>query len=194
MKILLLPGLYNSGPGHWQTLWESELPDVSRVQQKNWSQPNCQDWLASLDLHLLSIDEPVIVAAHSLGCALLAHWVQSSLLASADKDKIRGALLVAPADVARIEFPAPDFSPMPLNRLPFKSTVVASGNDPWCELALSQLWAQAWGAQFHCIGAKGHINSESGLGDWTQGQEWLAELIQNANNSPICTRKAHVSF
>ncbi|WP_295759129.1 alpha/beta fold hydrolase [Undibacterium sp.] len=188
MKILLLPGLYNSGPAHWQSLWESALPNVSRVQQKNWDQPNCPDWLASLDQQISDTEESVVIVAHSLGCALLAHWAQSSLLANTDKAKVRGALLVAPPDVARVQFPAPDFSPMPTRQLPFPTTVIASDNDPWCELGIARLWAEAWGAQFHCIGAKGHINGESGLAAWPQGQQWLAELMQNANNSQICTR------
>ncbi|MFZ6751153.1 RBBP9/YdeN family alpha/beta hydrolase [Undibacterium sp. Ren11W] len=188
MKILLLPGLYNSGPAHWQSLWESSLPNVSRVQQENWDQPNCQDWLASLEQQLCDTDEPVIIVAHSLGCALLAHWAQSSLLISADQDKVRGALLVAPPDVARAEFPAPSFSPMPTTRMPFPSKVIASDNDPWCELGLAQLWAQAWGAEFHCIGAQGHINGESGLAAWAQGQQWLAEIMQKPKTLTICTR------
>jgi predicted alpha/beta hydrolase family esterase len=188
MKILLLPGLYNSGPAHWQSLWESALPNISRVQQKNWDQPNCPDWLASLDQKISDTKESVVIVAHSLGCALLAHWAQSSLLASADRDKVRGALLVAPPDVARVQFPAPDFSPMPTRPLPFPTTVIASDNDPWCELGVARLWADAWGAQFHCIGAKGHINGESGLAAWLQGQQWLAELMQNARNSQICSR------
>lgn len=188
MKILLLPGLYNSGPAHWQSLWETEIRNVSRVQQTNWHQPDCQNWLSNLDQQIRDSDEPLIIVAHSLGCALLAHWVQSSLLLSAETSKVRGALLVAPPDVAREEFPAPSFSPMPTIRMPFPSKVIASENDPWCELDQAQLWARAWDAEFHCIGAKGHINGESGLGIWIQGQQWLSELFKNVNNSGICTR------
>ena len=28
--ILTVPGLNNSGPGHWQTLWEQQLPGCHR--------------------------------------------------------------------------------------------------------------------------------------------------------------------
>jgi hypothetical protein len=37
--------------------------------------------------------------------------------------------------------------------------------------------AEAWGAEYHVIGAMGHINADSGLGDWPEGQAWLDELI-----------------
>jgi predicted alpha/beta hydrolase family esterase len=39
------------------------------------------------------------------------------------------------------------------------------------------VFAEAWGAEYHVIGAKGHINADSGLGDWPEGQAWLDELI-----------------
>ena len=36
--ILLVPGLGNSGPQHWQTLW-AQRHHYPRVQQANWHQP-----------------------------------------------------------------------------------------------------------------------------------------------------------
>jgi predicted alpha/beta hydrolase family esterase len=67
---------------------------------------------------------------------------------------------------------------MPTLTLPFPSIVIASENDPWCDLALSEQWAKAWGSEFHCIGAKGHINGEAGLEDWKQGLGWLSGLMK----------------
>ena len=32
--ILIVPGLYNSGPDHWQSHWERELPNAQRVEQQ----------------------------------------------------------------------------------------------------------------------------------------------------------------
>ena len=34
--ILLVPGLWNSGPEHWQSYWERERTDCRRVLQKDW--------------------------------------------------------------------------------------------------------------------------------------------------------------
>lgn len=179
MKILLLPGLYNSDPDHWQSRWERELPGVIRVEQESWEQPTREAWLAKLNQAINAADDEVVLVAHSLGCALVAWWVQTEMqhLAPAIKSRVKAALLVAPPDVARPTFPAPDFSPMPTNFLPFPAKMIVSENDPWCELALAKGWADVWGAEFHCIGAGGHINSDSGLGAWEQGQHWLADLL-----------------
>jgi predicted alpha/beta hydrolase family esterase len=175
--ILTLAGLSNSGPGHWQTLWEAQLPNVRRVQQQEWDAPACDDWVTALDVAIKAADGTVTLAAHSLGCALAVWWA-ARYCAQAHAAKVTGALLVAPPDVERADFPAfvTGFAPMPRAALPFKSLVVASSDDPWCALPKARAWAQSWGAGFHDIGPHGHINSDSGLGDWQQGRKWLAEL------------------
>lgn len=174
--ILLLPGLYNSGPDHWQSLWEAERPEVHRVQQRDWENPQCADWIAALSAAVNEASGPVVLAAHSLGCALVAWWAAQGMPGVADRAKVQGALLVAPPDVNRPDFPAPSFGPMPTNTLPFTCKVIASSDDPWCDRAVAEQWASKWGAQFHLIGAYGHINGESGLGAWEQGQAWLGDL------------------
>lgn len=175
--VLILPGLYNSGDGHWQTRWESMLPNARRVQQCNWDAPRRDDWVAALDAVISASDSSVILAAHSLGCALTAWWAAGHGAAS-HAAKVKGALLVAPPDVERADFPefVAGFAPMPRLRLPFKSIVVASSDDPWCALPKARSWATDWGARFHDIGARGHINGDSGLGNWDQGRAWVAEL------------------
>ena len=178
--ILVLAGLFNSGEGHWQTLWQDMLPNARRVPQKNWDMPTRTDWVAALDAAVRAADGTVILAAHSLGCATTAWWVAQHGQ-QPHAAKVRGALLVAPPDVEQLALPAmmqpiTDFAPMPRVALPFPCVVAASSDDPWCAPARARSWAAAWGAQFHEIGARGHINAESGLGDWPQGRRWLAEL------------------
>jgi uncharacterized protein len=175
--VLILPGLYNSGEGHWQTIWEHKLPNAKRVQQKNWDSPDRNDWVATLDAALAAATGPVVFAAHSLGCALTAWWSATGNVA-AHGSKVKGALLVAPPDVERKDFPAfvTGFSPMPRVRLPFPAIVAASSNDPWCALGKARGWAEDWGAQWRELGERGHINTESGLGDWAQARAWLESL------------------
>lgn len=177
--ILILPGLYNSGAGHWQTLWEGRLPNAQRVPQLDWDTPDRTDWVAALDTAIQNADGTVTLAAHSLGCALTLWWAAQHG-AAAHASKVTGALLVAPPDVERADFPADvrGFAPMPRIRLPFNSIVIASRDDPWCALPKAQSWARDWGADFHDIGPRGHINSSSGLGDWEQGRVWLAQLAR----------------
>jgi len=180
VKLLLLPGLYNSGPQHWQSLWEASMPNVVRVQQENWEQPELDLWMAQLTRYVDECKDDVILVAHSLGCALAVHWISSLKSSALHVKQVKGLFLVAPPDVGQTTFPAPSFSPMPETRLAVASVVVASDNDPWCDFALSQHWAKCWESEFHSVGAKGHINGESGLGVWEQGQIWLAQLSQNS--------------
>lgn len=178
--ILILPGLYNSGAGHWQSLWENLLPNASRLQQRDWERPDRGDWVATLDAAIRSSEHELVIAAHSLGCATTAWWAQQHGH-EAHARKLKGALLVAPPDVERKDFPVfvTRFAPMPRTRLPFRSTVVASLDDPWCTVDRAESWATAWGAAFHAIGPRGHINAESGLGDWPQGRTWLGQLAED---------------
>ncbi|WP_423709575.1 RBBP9/YdeN family alpha/beta hydrolase [Undibacterium sp. WLX3042] len=177
MKIFLLPGLYNSGPGHWQSLWETSLPDAERVQQANWEQPERDLWVQTLSTAINACDDDVVLVAHSLGCALTAWWVAHHCNRDNYEGKVKGALLVAPPGVNRENFPAPSFAPMPTVSFPFPTVVVASDDDPWCEIEVAANWAGIWGAEFHNIGAYGHINGSSGLGVWKQGQDYLSGLL-----------------
>lgn len=176
-EVLILPGLFNSGEGHWQTVWEEKLAHARRVQQTEWNEPNRAEWVATLDAAIASAQGPVMLAAHSLGCALTAWWASERGNAP-HAAKVKGALLVAPPDVEREDFPTfvTGFAPMPKTRLPFPAKVIASSNDPWCALSRARAWADAWGAGFHDIGERGHINGDSGLADWPQGREWLEKL------------------
>lgn len=95
-----------------------------------------------------------------------------------------GALLVAPADVEH--GPGPDqrlngFAPMPRQRLPFPSLVVASRNDPHVEFERAAAFAQNWAADFFDLGMAGHINADSGYGPWSDGLRLLTRLGAQAD-------------
>ena len=96
-----------------------------------------------------------------------------------DSSKVRASFLVSPSDVDSREH-TPDsvrsFAPMPLQRLPFRSYVVASSNDPFVTLARATEFADAWGADLVNIGPCGHINGDSNLGDWPHGKELLLAI------------------
>ena len=47
--VLILPGYDNSGPGHWQSLWENTHSEYRRVQQRSWTAPVCDDWYMAPD-------------------------------------------------------------------------------------------------------------------------------------------------
>lgn len=172
-QVLLLPGWLNSGPEHWQSRWEA-LHGHRRVEQDDWLWPRRGDWMARLDEVLLGSAQPVLLAAHSLGCQLVAAWAAHS----AHTGRVAGALLVAPPDTEREDMPPNLFNwrPIPREKLPFASVAVVSSDDPYCAPPRAQAMAGAWGSELLEIGARGHINGESGLGDWPQGIALLERL------------------
>lgn len=173
--VLILPGWQNSGPDHWQSRWEA-LHGFQRVQQHDWMQPLRGDWMAQLEEAVLAAPGTVVLAAHSLGCMLAAAWATHSR----NTHRVIGALLVAPGDPERPELRAAlkSWSPVPLQRLPFASTLLGSQDDPYCSFARAQDFASAWGADFIDYGHKGHINADSGLGDWPEGLALLHALME----------------
>jgi predicted alpha/beta hydrolase family esterase len=174
MTILIVPGLGGSGPEHWQTLWQQELPDARRVELGHWDHPDREVWLAALGAAVSALGEDAVLVAHSLSCALVAHWAAAG-------GRVRAALLVAPADVDSAEHTPPEtwvFRPMPTGPLPFPAMVVASRDDPYVAFARARFFADAWGAAFRDVGARGHINGESGVGAWPEGQALLRELLE----------------
>jgi len=176
-RVLLLPGFGNSGPGHWQTLWEARH-GYERVLQDDWDAPGREAWIAGLDRAVRRTEGPVVIAAHSLGGAVVAHWA-----ALAPTSNVVGYLCVCPADVDS-EMHTPDevrgFAPMPLAPLPFPTIVVASRTDPYVRFARAQEMSQRWGARLVDAGRAGHLNLDSGHGDWPEGHALLEELLARA--------------
>nr|WP_294875973.1 alpha/beta hydrolase [uncultured Pedobacter sp.] len=175
-KIVIIPGLGGSGDDHWQSFWSRSFDKVIRLEQENWDEPELGKWLEKLNEAVEKLDYPVILVAHSLAVSLVLHWA-----ARYDQSNIKGALLVAPADVDSPEH-TPDvvrgFAPMPTIKLAFPSIVVASVNDPYLDLNRAKYFAEKWGSEFINIGEKGHINSDSKLGFWEEGQLILQKLLK----------------
>ncbi|MBE9610047.1 RBBP9/YdeN family alpha/beta hydrolase [Chitinilyticum piscinae] len=173
MSVLILPGYFGSGPTHWQSRWQALHPELIRVEQRDWQQPDCAEWMAVLTTAVQAAAAPVYLVAHSLGCLLVAHWA-----AQHDSGKVAGALLVAPPNPWRDDYPEAcmSFATLELAQLPFASLVVASRNDPYAGYDFAETAAAAWGAQLVDAGEAGHINAESNLGDWPQGWALLEQL------------------
>jgi len=176
-SVLTVPGLGNSGPTHWQTLWEQSRLDTRRVDLGMWNTPHRNAWVTKLDQAIAQAKAPVILVGHSLGCQAIAWW--ASLSPQPYGWPVAGALLVAPADVDRAGIPAElsTFTPAPRQPLPFPSILVASTDDPWIEIDRAHSLAAEWGSHFVNAGAQGHLNAASGLGWWPDGQELLERVI-----------------
>jgi predicted alpha/beta hydrolase family esterase len=175
-NVLLLPGWENSGPHHWQTLWE-QRHGYLRVEQHDWMTPLRGDWVTRLEEVILTRDEPVVLVAHSLGCILVAAWASLSQ----NTHRVKAALLVAPGDVERpaVRAQIPTWSPIALAPLPFPAVLIGSRDDPHCSFERARLFAHAWGAQFMDYGDAGHINADSGLASWPEGHVLLQDLMKD---------------
>ena len=173
-NIFIIPGLGNSGPEHWQTWFEKQLPGAVRIDQKEWDAPACEEWITGINFALKDVDPgEVILVGHSLGCVTIAQWAQQS------KFPVKGALLVAPSDIESpvYEFPATGFTPIPLSPLPFPTIVVTSDDDHWVSLDRAKFFAEKWGSELVNIGKAGHINAVSGYGPWPEGIDILKRLL-----------------
>jgi predicted alpha/beta hydrolase family esterase len=174
VRVLLLPGWQNSEGLHWQSRWAQRHGDQP-VEQDDWLWPKRGDWMTQLEEALLQSEQPAVLVAHSLGCHLVAAWAAHSR----NTHRVIAAMLVALPDVERADTPPQlvAWRPIVRQRLPFPSLAVVSSNDPYCMPERASEMAAAWGSELVSLGPCGHINGESGLGDWPEGREMLQALI-----------------
>ncbi|MQT12537.1 RBBP9/YdeN family alpha/beta hydrolase [Segnochrobactrum spirostomi] len=181
MSILILPGLNGSSHGHWQRHFVETRAGARIVEQRDWDRPERTEWVATLSAAILQEGRPVVLVAHSLAVALVAH-----LAATPIARHVAGALLVAPADVetpARTPEAVRNFAPLPRGRLPFRSTLIASRDDPYMDQARARTLAEDWGSLFVDLGNAGHINAASGHGPWPEGLAHLDALVATAGRA-----------
>lgn len=174
-SIILLPGLGGSGPDHWQYIW-SQQDDHIMIEVDDWNNPNLEQWVETLDNAISRIQGNFILAAHSLGCALAAQWITQQPVKPLN---LIGVLMVAPADIDDENYTPKctrHFGPMPLNILGCKTITVISTNDPYVSVKRATYFNNKWKGHLIDIGEKGHINGDSGLGEWPEGQLILSEL------------------
>jgi predicted alpha/beta hydrolase family esterase len=177
VRVLIVPGLNDSGPGHWQTWLQTQYRGAVRVKQSRWDQPDLDKWAEQIgrviDSHPANVSW--VVAAHSFGCLALARYLGQHKPDLTQAGGIHSALLVAPADP--VKFEVEDL--LPRTGLGIPATVIASENDPWMPLNRAQLWARHWSARFQNLGEVGHINTESGFGPWPLARFKVDQLIRD---------------
>ena len=181
--VLIIPGLNDSGPDHWQTRWTRILPNACRVELGMWDDPHRNTWVNKLNLAIHRANAPVVLVAHSLGCATVAWWAEYER--PGPDSAVVGALLVAPPDLDRpgLDPRLARFSACPRRELAFPSILVASRTDPYCTQRTGMATARDWGSRFFDAGDAGHINAESALGDWPAGQGLLGQMVDGQSSA-----------
>lgn len=174
-EILILPGLGNSGPGHWQRRWAERFKTGRVVEQDEWDDPDLRDWTAAIVEAVEEAQKPVVIVAHSLAVSALVHAAPRLPVG-----KVKGALLVSPPDHEGNAIPreAQSFGSVPSDPLPFPSLLVASNNDELVAPERAAQMAAAWGSELHLAGDAGHINVASGHGPWPEGLLMFTRLMQ----------------
>jgi uncharacterized protein len=175
-RILIVPGLGDSGPRHWQTLWQHQYPAFERVEQRHWNIPDVERWSEQISNTLRRSARPAVIAAHSFGCLASAHCAAPGVRT------LHGIFMVAPADPEKFGIGSL------LRKAVFSCpvTVVASDNDPWMDADRAAWWARQWGAKFINAGKLGHINADSGLGMWPDGLAHFERLLQRISGVQTC--------
>lgn len=171
--FVLVPGRFNSGLEHWQSVWERQLPFWNRIGQSNWNDGDIHRWIGSLKRLLSTLHRPAILVGHSLGA------LASCCIAVERPAAVAGLMLVAPAEPAM--FHAED--DVPEHALPVPSVLVASHDDPFLRYERAEYWASVWQSEIVDLGEAGHINVESGFGAWPYGKDVLLRLVERIDRS-----------
>lgn len=177
-EFLFLAGYGNSTGNHWQAKWFNAFLGNIWVEQ-HWESPKRDEWVNAIDSALATISSPVVVISHSLGGLAFVEFANQ--YPERVQQKIRGALLVAVPDADADSFPAAicGFSSTPTQRIAIPTLMVASSDDPYCSLERSNHFANVWGSRLVNVGAKGHINSQAGFGDWPEGEQHLHDFLKS---------------
>lgn len=184
--ILIVPGLRDSVAQHWQTLLEARLRMAGRpvaiVPPMGRADLDCKVRVAAIELAAQAVEGPILIVAHSGGSIMLAHWARTTRRA------VHAALLATPPD---FEAPMPEgyptiaalneagWLPTPRERLPFRSLVAASRNDPLGTFERVADLARDWGSELADLGEVGHLNPASGFGYWPLAEVFIAQLDSN---------------
>ncbi|HVR52017.1 MAG TPA: alpha/beta hydrolase [Pseudorhodoferax sp.] len=186
--VLIVPGLRDHVPAHWQTLLAAQLPRVRSVPPMGRTGAGLDRAarVAAIEREARAIAGPLVLVAHSAGCAAVAHWARHTRRA------VQGALLATPPE---LDQPVPPgypplqalqhggWLPVPMAPLPFPCIVAASRNDPLARFEQVARMAQAWGARLADLGPVGHLNPASGHGAWPDAQAFIAELSNSTGHT-----------
>ena len=179
--VLMVPGLRDHVPQHWQTLLAPQLPRVAAVPPMGREDLDCRARVDAIERAAQQVAGPLVIVAHSGGCIMVAHWARQT------KRPVLGALLATPPD---FETPMPEgypslaaleqggWLPVPRQRLPFASIVAASRNDPLGSFVRVSALAADWGSKVVDLGEAGHLNPASGYGPWPLAHAFIEQLSQ----------------
>ena len=173
-KVLLLHGWGGSNFPHWQSWLAGELAkdygNVSFLRFSNYDFPNFSTWKKELTTHLEDF-KPDIVICHSVANTLWFHLCNTNAI-----EKVQKLYLVAPpskkCDIVELE----SFFPleMPKNAHANETILVTSTDDPYMSMDEAKELQDSLGVEMIVLENAGHINADSGYGEWP----WILKKIK----------------
>lgn len=163
--VFTLPGINNSGPRHWQSVWERVHSGVLRIEQREWNRPSSAEWIEKIEASVAKQPVAPILVAHSLGCIAAVQWMARTRLS------IHALILVAIPDPAGKQFPinTTGFALLPERLYHDRLAIISSENDRYASPEFSDGCAHRWRAMHINAGLKGHLNEATALDDWPFG-------------------------
>lgn len=174
-KILILHGWGGSDFPHWQSWLAAEIAKnygcVSFLKFSNIDFPQKDAWMREL---IKEIEEfkPTVAVCHSLANILWFHICNELKIIKLEK-----LFLVAPPSLeCKIE-ELKSFFPckIPTNLYAKEAVIMASTNDPYMSVNEAESLQTALNIPMVVLDGAGHINTDSGYGEWP----WILEEIKN---------------
>jgi len=175
-KVLLLHGWGGSDFPHWQSWLAGEIVKeyghVKFLRFSDYDEPKLNVWLDEL-VNALEEFKPDIVICHSLANTLWFHLCNSQSIRDVKK-----LYLVAPPSInCKVEELSEFFPVKPPKNLHAKETLlIASTNDPYMSVEEVNALQKDLGIEMKMLENAGHINSDSGFGEWP----WMLKELQNS--------------
>ncbi len=174
-KVLLVHGWGGSDFPHWQSWLAGEIAKdygtVCFAKLQDMQLPNKDAWAQQLKEHLESFD-PDVVICHSIANILWFHLCNETKL-----PQVRKLYLVAPPSLQCDIEELKSFFPVdiPHNLYAQEVILIASTNDPYMTLKEAQTLGQSLGVEMKVLQDAGHINAESGYGEWP----WILQDLKD---------------
>ena len=172
-KVLILHGWGGSDFPHWQSWLAGEIAkDYGQVcfpLLDNPHFPSKNRWMKQVK-EILTDFKPETVICHSMANTLWLHLCEEGEIA-----EVKRLLMVSPVrldlklETIKTFFPAP----LPENLFAEEVLMVTSTNDPYLSTEEASALQQALEVPMKILENAGHINAESGYGEWPWVLEWL---------------------
>jgi len=73
VNVVVVPGLRDETPAHWQSLLAAELPNVRPLPAWGRTNVDLNARVAAIEAAVLASPRPVVIVAHSGGCIATVH-------------------------------------------------------------------------------------------------------------------------